>query len=147
MVKTLLVSVVIVQQVNTSSISPEQSRKAVVLGSPVGPPAELPLPSGRYSSPYFPEGALEAGIAEGIDERVDGRVEVPQPYSSCVHPRAQAAATGSRHDEEDHVGQPAQHEGPDDDAQLAGRLRFLAEAGHAAAGGGASQDSAPSAAQ
>lgn len=106
------------------------------------PSPTLPLPPSHKPSPDLPESPLEAGIAQGVDQRIHGRVEIPQPNGGRVNPGSQATLASGSDDEQHHVGQPAQDEGTDDDPELTRCLRLLAQAGDASSGRGAPDDPA-----
>ena len=72
----------------------------------------------------LPEGLAEAGVEDGVDDGVEQAVEVAEPeeerdeHGRHVHGEGQEGPQQGQDEE----GQPAQHEGPRDDAQHARRL-------------------------
>ena len=72
------------------------------------------------------ESPFEVCVAERVQDGVERRVEVSEPDARGVQALvdAGAAAVGDHH-EQGEVGQPAEDEGADDDAELSGRLLLL----------------------
>ena len=75
------------------------------------------------------EGSLEVGVTQGVQDGVQGRVEVAEPRGRGEEGLVDAlllAAVGDHH-EQGEVGQPAQYEGPHYDPQLGGCLLLLGQ--------------------
>lgn len=88
--------------------------------------AELPQPvANGDAAEHAIELPPEVDVAQRIQKRVQGGVQVPDPGNGSHQLTADAPLAEGNDGEADEVGQEADGKGPHDDAQLAGGLDLL----------------------